>query len=525
MSQANSAVPEIILEARNITKRYPGNIALDHVNFRVRRKQVNVLIGENGAGKSTLMRILSGVETADEGEILLDGVPIALGSPRAAAVHGISIVHQELLALTNLNISENVFAGRELRRSALFVDQTEQDSRAESALLRLQKPMAVRTQTGQLSLGCRQVVEIARTLDQGLKILILDEPTSALSAAEAASLFGVIADLKHSGVTIIYISHRLHELLHLGDHFTVLRSGRVVGDAPRADVSRQWIVESMSGRADFYNVEARVVEHAQPIALSVKELSLRGSVGDEAAQAPLHNVSFSLKEGEILGVYGLLGAGRTELVEALAGARAMASGEIALRGRTIRIESVKSAMQAGIVLMPEDRQRDGLFPDLSIRENVVIAAVRRSFLSRAAETARVRELATNLHIAANDLELPVTTLSGGNQQKVLLARCLLCSPAVLLMDEPTRGVDVGAKAEIYKILRALATKGLRILFTSSEIEETRALADRAFVLCQGRISTEFSRAEISDERLFAAASPTVAGNAGVTAMISTSGER
>jgi erythritol transport system ATP-binding protein len=525
MSQANFVVPEIILEARNITKRYPGNIALDRVTFRVRRNQVNVLIGENGAGKSTLMRILSGVEAADEGEILLEGQPIALGSPRDAAAHGISIVHQELLALTNLNISENIFAGRELRRSALFVDQTEEDSRAESALRRLRKPMAVRTPTGQLSLGCRQVVEVARTLDQGSRILILDEPTSALSATEAESLFGVIADLKRSGVTIIYISHRLHELLHLGDRFTVLRSGRLVGEAPKAEVTRQWIVERMSGRADFYDMDARTVEAAERTVLSVKELSLRGSVGDEAAQAPLHKVSFSLGQGEILGFYGLLGAGRTELVEALAGARRIASGGIGLRGQTVRIDSVRSAQRVGIVLMPEDRQRDGLFPDLSIRENVVIAAIRRLFLSRAAETVRVRELAADLHIAAKDLEQPVTTLSGGNQQKVLLARCLMCSPAVLLMDEPTRGVDVGAKAEIYNILRALAAKGLSILFTSSEIEETRALADRAFVLCQGKISAEFSRTEITDEGLFAAASPTVAAKRDPTAPISTQGAR
>jgi erythritol transport system ATP-binding protein len=523
MSQTGQSETETILEARDITKRYPGNAALDHVTFRVRRNQVNVLIGENGAGKSTLMRILSGVESADEGEIFLDGQPIALESPRDAAAQGISIVHQELLALTNLNISENVFAGRELLRSALFVDRAEEDSRADSALRRLRKPMAVGTPTGQLSLGCRQVVEVARTLDQGSRILILDEPTSALSATEAESLFGVIADLKRSGVTIIYISHRLHELLHLGDQFTVLRSGKVVGQAPRAEVTRQWIVECMSGRADFYNSESRSSTSERPNVLSVKELSLRASVGDEEARAPLHNVSFSLRQGEILGVYGLLGAGRTELVEALAGARPMASGEITLRNKVVRIDSVRDAMQAGIVLMPEDMQRDGLFPDLSIRENVVISANRRLFLSRADETARVRKLAAELHIAASNLELPVTTLSGGNQQKILLARCLMCSPAVLLMDEPTRGVDVGAKAEIYNILHALATKGLSVLFTSSEIEETRALADRALVLCQGKISAEFSRAEITDERLFAAASPTVTAGTDPNSSIPTPG--
>lgn len=510
MSSATASKPDVALEARNVTKRYPGNIALDRVTFRARRGQVNVLIGENGAGKSTLMRILAGVETADEGEIILEGSSITLESPRDAATHGIAIVHQELLALTNLNISENIFAGRELRQATVFVDRPQQAIRAESALRRLHKPMAVETQSGQLSLGCRQVVEVARALDQGSKILILDEPTSALSASETESLFEVIADLKRSGVTIIYISHRLHELLHLGDQFTVLRSGQVVGEAPRAEVTRQWIVERMSGRADFYHSDERVMGSDASALLAVNQLSLAGSVGDEAAQAPLYDVTFSLKKSEIVGIYGLLGSGRTELVESLAGFRRVASGDVILDGRKAKIDSVKNAMRSGIVLLPEDRQRDGLFPDLSIRENVMIANTGSFFLSRAQETARVREIASDLHIAAKDFELPVTTLSGGNQQKVLLARCLMCSPKVLLLDEPTRGVDVGAKAEIYNILRKLASRGLSILFTSSEIEETRALADRVLVLRQGRISAEFSHAEVTDQALFAAASPVVA---------------
>ena len=513
MSPANQSASEVILEARNVTKRYPGNVALDCVTFRAYRGQVNVLIGENGAGKSTLMRILAGAEKADEGTMLLEGQPLALRTPRDAAAHGISIVHQELLALTNLKISENIFAGRELCRAALFVDQAAQDQRSIAALRRLRKPMDVATETGRLSLGCRQVVEIARALDQGSRILILDEPTSALSASEAESLFEVIADLKRAGVTIIYISHRLHELLYLGDRFTVLRSGRVVGEATRTDATRAWIVERMSGRKEGANDASTACSAALSAVLTVNGLTLPGSVGDEAAQAPVHDVSFSVGEGEILGVYGLLGAGRTELVEALAGLRPIASGVVAVRGRKIRTGSVHEALKAGIVLMPEDRQRDGLFPELTIRENVVMAAKAGLILSRNEETRRVRKLAAELHIAAKDLELPVTTLSGGNQQKVLLARCLMCSPSVLLMDEPTRGVDVGAKAEIYGILRELAAKGLSIVFTSSEIEETQMLANRVRVLCQGRISAEFSRDQLSDEGLFAAASPSVAAAA------------
>jgi erythritol transport system ATP-binding protein len=511
MTETNPLAPDVVLEARNVTKRYPGVLALDGVTFRAYRNQVNVLIGENGAGKSTLMRILAGAETADKGELLLDGKAIRLQSPRDATAHGISIVHQELLALTNLNISENIFAGRELRRRALFVDEPRQVSRSDEALRRLRKPMNAATETASLPLGCRQVVEIARTLDQRSKILILDEPTSALSTAETESLFDVIADLKRSGVTIVYISHRLHELLHLGDRFTVLRSGRVVGEASRADVTRQWIVERMSGRADFYETGRQRVSEARPPILAVKDLSLRGTAGNETSRMALREVSFSLREGEILGIYGLLGAGRTELVESLAGFRRMDGGEITMSGKRVVIQDVRSAIRAGIALLPEDRQRDGLFPDLSIRENVILSAERGVFLSGPDETARVGHLAAELRIAAMNLELPVTTLSGGNQQKVLLARCLMCSPKVLLLDEPTRGVDVGAKAEIYAILRGLAAKGLSIIFTSSEIEETRALAGRVLVLCQGRIAAEFARQDATDERLFAAASPALAG--------------
>lgn len=512
MSEMNLAYPEIAIEARGITKRYPGVLALDGVNFRAYRNQVNVLIGENGAGKSTLMRILAGVEAPDDGELLLDGKAIELESPRDATAHGISIVHQELLALTNLNISENIFAGRELTRGRMLVDEPRQASRSDDALKRLGKPMGVETETARLPLGCRQLVEIARTLDQGAKILILDEPTSALSTAETESLFHVIADLKRSGVTIIYISHRLHELLYLGDQFTVLRSGRMVGEAPRTEVTRQWIVERMSGRADFYEVKPRTESASRPVVLSVRNLSLRSSVGEEDSQAALHDVSFSVREGGILGIYGLLGAGRTELVEALAGFRPADGGEIEIRGKHVQLDSVRAAIGAGVVLLPEDRQRDGLFPDLSIRENVILSAKRGVFLSAAKETRRVRELSVELRITAKDLEQPVTTLSGGSQQKVLLARCLTCSPAVLLLDEPTRGVDVGAKAEIYTILRGLAAKGLSIIFTSSEIEETRALADRLLVLRQGRISAEFGREDATDEHLFAAASPTVSAS-------------
>ncbi len=498
---------EIILQATGVLKRYPGNVALDHVDFKLYRGAVNVLIGENGAGKSTLMRILSGVETCDEGTIVLEHQAISLRSPRDAAAHGISIVHQELSLMPNLDISENIFAGRELT-TGIMVDRRNEDSRSQLALGRLHMPMRVTGPTSRLSLGCRQVVEVARTIAHGAKILILDEPTSALSKNEAEALFEVVGDLKRSGVSIVYISHRLHELLHLGDYFTVLRSGRVVGEAPRSQVTRQWIVERMSGRADTTDMAARATISTEPV-LTVERLHLGTSAGGEAAQAALHDISFTVHKGEVLGIYGLLGAGRTELMETLAGSRRPLSGTVLVRGKRVDLKSVGDTMRAGVVLVPEDRQRDGLIPELSIRENVALASSTGFMLSRARETERVKQLATSLNIAARDLELPVAALSGGNQQKVLIARCLMRHPTVLLLDEPTRGVDAGAKAEIYRILRKLAADGLAIVFTSSEIEETRTLADRALVLCQGSVAAEFAHHQLTDEALFAAASPTV----------------
>lgn len=501
---------DVILHAHGILKRYPGNVALNRVNFTLYRNQVNVLIGENGAGKSTLMRILSGVETCDEGSILLNNELITLRSPRDAAAHGISIVHQELSVMPNLDISDNIFAGRELTRAAL-VDRRTEDARSRAALTRLGKPMPLAQPASQLSLGCRQIVELARTIAHGSRILILDEPTSALSITETEALFQVVAELKQSGVTIVYISHRLHELLHLGDYFTVLRSGEVVGVAPRAEVTRSWIVERMSGRAESVDVRSRSLDLTESV-LEVHNLSLAGADGEETR---LNNIAFTLHRGEILGIYGLLGAGRTELLETLAGMFPIYGGKVAINGRSIHLDSVGSAIRAGIVLVPEDRQRDGLVPELSVRENIALAAAGGRLVSRRKEEQQIRQLVRSLSIAVADIELPVTALSGGNQQKVLIARCLMRTPKVLLLDEPTRGVDAGAKQEIYRLLRKLAAEGLSILFTSSEIEETRELADRVLVLCQGTISACFRKDQLTDEALFSSASPRV--TTGVTA--------
>ena len=502
-----AAKHDVVLEARGVVKRYGGNVAVNNVTFPVRAGAVNVLIGENGAGKSTLMRMLAGVEGPDAGEIVMEGRLLQMRSPRDAEAAGIAIVHQELAVMDNLDLTENIFAGRELVRSFLLIDRRCEDERSRAALEELHKPLTLRCLAGDLSLGNRQMVEVARSLAHGAKVLILDEPTSALSLAESRALFEVIEALKQRGVAIVYISHRLSELLQLGDYFTVMRDGRVVGSGERGSVDRQWIVDTMTGRVLESVHTAAAAKTCEPM-LEVSGLSTKS-----AGRTALRGVSLRVGRGEIVGIYGLLGSGRTELLEAMAGLTPIRAGEVLVDGKTVALGSVVEAIRAGVTLVPEDRQRDGLVPELSIRENISLAALdefaQGGWLKRRLECARADEVARQMRIAAKDLELKVTTLSGGNQQKVILARCLMRKPKVLLLDEPTRGVDVGAKAEIYKTLRELADEGLSILFATSEIEEARLLADRVLVMVQGNIAEEFSASTITDEALFAAASPAV----------------
>lgn len=508
MNGASTKGDDVVLEARGVTKRYGATVALNNVTFRVRRGAVNVLIGENGAGKSTLMRLLAGAEEPTSGEIWKNGRRLEMHSPRDATAASIAIVHQDLAVMENLDVAENIFVGRELVRSVLLVDRKGEEIRGAAALHDLGKALDMQRPAGDLSLGNRQVVEVARSLVYGAQVLILDEPTSALSAAEATSLFRVIEDLRDRGVAIVYISHRLHELLRLGDFFTVLRDGCVVGEGVRGSVDHRWIVERMSGRSadDEKTGGAPAALEGGPPLLEIS--GLRAGIAGRFAAGGLN---LQLRAGEIAGIYGLLGAGRTEFLEAIAGLRRIDSGEVRLWGEKVLLRSVADALGEGIALVPEDRQTDGLVPELSIRENISLSSLgsfaRGGWVRRSAEAARVREVAAQMHISARDLELAVTTLSGGNQQKVVLARCLMRKPKVLLLDEPTRGIDVGAKAEIYRMLRALAAGGLTILFATSEIEEAQVLADRILVLTEGRFVVEFTPSEATDAALFAAACP------------------
>ncbi|HKW18890.1 MAG TPA: sugar ABC transporter ATP-binding protein [Terriglobales bacterium] len=510
----HSQMGEIILEARDIVRRYPGTVALKGVTFRAHRNCVNVVIGENGAGKSTLMKILAGAEQPTSGEIALDGRRITLRNTRDAASLGIAMVHQELAILPNLDISDNVFAGREVSGRFGILQSAQQDEATANALNRLRTPMSPRTLVGRLPLGRQQIVELARSLAHQTSVLILDEPTSALSRSESEVLFDVIADLKRHGVTLVYVSHRLSELLLLGDFFTVLRDGEVVGEAGREQVDQRWIVERMTGRSGHEPAAtANLATGAET--LSIKGLGLSEPAQDGTKKTLLEDVCFSASAGEILGIYGLLGSGRTELLETIAGLRGSYSGEISVKGKPVRLDSPRHASNLGVSLVPEDRKAAGIIETLSIRENISIAALGKfkvgPFVSRRREVAAIGQIAAKLKLKASDLELPITSLSGGNQQKALLARSLVRSLSILLMDEPTRGVDVGAKRELHTILRELAATGICVIFTSSEIEEVRALADRVLVLCRGRISAEVNVEKASEELLFARASAPAGG--------------
>jgi erythritol transport system ATP-binding protein len=497
---------DVVLRAEGITKFFSGTVALKQVDFNVYRGKVNVLIGENGAGKSTLMKILAGAETATAGKLLLDGQEIRINDPRDAARHGIGIIYQELNLFPNLSVTENIFMTRELTTRGVVINETEQQQRAQAILQRFDQPIDPRALVGDLRVGEQQLVEIARALSQKVRILIMDEPTSALSTAEVESLFRVIGELKAQGVSIIYISHKLDELLQIGDYVTVLRDGQLVAQAPAAEINVNWIVEKMVGRdtASFFHHE----EHERGASLlEVSNLTLPKARGTEGL---LSDISFTLCAGEILGIYGLMGAGRTELFECLMGMRSGYTGELWLNGKPVTGQIVADRIAQGMMLVPEDRQRQGLVQTLSVAGNITLANLskftKRFFLSHPDEAREVRRLIGELGIKTSNAQQLITALSGGNQQKVVVAKALLTAPQVLLLDEPTRGIDVGAKAEMFEIMRRLAKAGLGVIFSSSELMEVLALADRILVLSKGKITGEFDRAQATEAALVAACS-------------------
>jgi len=497
-----SAPSDVIMRAEKVTKLFPGTTALDDVTLDVHRAKVNVLVGENGAGKSTLMKILAGVEEPTSGRVLLDGEEIRLTSPLDAARHGIGMIYQELNLCPNLSVVDSIFLAHEVARRGV-IDKRLQRKRAREMVQRLEQNINPDAPVGNLRVGQRQIVEIARALTQDVRVLIMDEPTSALSVAEVDVLFRVIRELKSRGVSIIYISHKLEELLQIGDTIAVLRDGRLVAHDVATDIDVPWIIEKMVGRkpASLFTRREHVIGE---VLLRAMDLTLPRVGGGYV----LDHVSFDLRAGEILGLYGLMGAGRSDVLDCLAGARPEATGEIWLDGQKVTGTTVADRIAAGFVLVPEDRQRDGLVPTLSVANNMLLASLRkyvsRFFLVKKKERAAVSGLVKNLRIRVSSPDQPITSLSGGNQQKVVVAKGLLTTPKVLLLDEPTRGIDVGAKSEIFEIMSSLAEQGYGVLFVTSELKEVLAMSDRILVLSKGSITAEFARGEATEEALVTA---------------------
>lgn len=503
VSSAGTAPAEnIILTAENITKVFPGTIALEDVSFAVRKGKVNVLIGENGAGKSTLMKILAGVERPTHGKILLEGREIHLHSPLDASREGIGIIYQELNLCANLSVVDNIFLARENIQNG-FIAHKAQKERARELINRLEQKIDPDELLGNLRIGEQQIVEIAKALAQNVNILIMDEPTSALSAAEVEVLFRVIRELKSRGVAIIYISHKLEELLQIGDYITILRDGRKVAEEEAKNVNVPWLIEKMVGRNPA-NLFTRKEHQLGNVLLKVEDMTLPRTGGGYL----LDHVSFELREGEILGFYGLMGAGRSDLVDCLAGARPQAKGNIHLDGKPVTVSTISERIASGFVLVPEDRQRYGLVQTLSVMDNMLLASLKRYikgiFLARKQEKSATDQQIKELSVrVANPLQ-PITALSGGNQQKVVVAKGLLTQPKVLLLDEPTRGIDVGAKSEIFEIMNRLAAQKYGVIFVSSELKEILAMSDRILVMSKGAITGEFTHQEATEEKLVAA---------------------
>jgi len=499
-----------VLAARGVTRRYAGTTALAGVDFAVEPGRVHALIGENGAGKSTLVKILAGVEQPTSGQLLFDGGPVQFASPREASALGIDIIHQELQLFPELSIEENLFVGRERLTRWGTIDRVAQRQAATAVLERLGQHLAIDRRVGSLPLGQQQIVEIARAVVHDTRVLMMDEPTSALTASEIPVLFTLIRDLTAHGVGIVYISHRLEELLAVADVVTVLRDGAVVGHARKADVDVRWLVQRMTGRADLTTSVHAEAPSGIPV-LAIRDLRMPAAQG----RTGLHGVTLDVRPGEILGLYGLMGAGRTEVMESVLGVHAEARGSVRLDGRELAGLDVRQRIASGIAMVPEDRQASGLVQTLNVQQNMTLAHLgalsRRGYVSPAREAAVASEWGRSLRLKAPALDAPIGALSGGNQQKVVIARNVMTRPRVLLMDEPTRGVDVAAKAEIVDTMRRLAADGMAVVFATSDLAEIEAAATRAVVLARGRIAADLSGPHMTSEALASAASATPGG--------------
>lgn len=483
-----------LLTVDRVSKRFAGVQALQDVSLSLSEGEVLAVLGENGAGKSTLMKILAGVQQSDTGSISIHGESVQLDSCRTAMSHGVVLIHQELNLADNLDIGANIFLGREPRRFGLIDRRTiERESRRFLDMVGLdESPSKL---VGELTIGRQQMVEIAKALSTEAKVLIMDEPTSSLSGRETERLFEVVKDLRKRGVSIIYISHRLGEVIELADRVTVLRDGKNAGDLAKNEITHDNMVRLMVGR-DVSKIFNRKPTTAHEVLFKVTDLV--------TPTWPQHRVSFEVRAGEIVGVSGLVGAGRTEVLRCLFGIDRALSGTIEMDGVTLQLDKPYDAIRNGIGLIPEDRKKEGLVLELPISANIGLAGLRKNqfafgFLNKRQESEDAAKMIQQMRIRTPNAAQIVQFLSGGNQQKVVIGKWLALGPRLLLLDEPTRGIDVGAKQEIYRLMEDLAAQGLAILFVSSEMEEILGMSDRVLVMHEGRISGELARKDLSEE--------------------------
>lgn len=496
-----------LLWMENVSKSFPGVQALDNVSMHVAAGEILGLIGQNGAGKSTLMKILSGVYSVDSGSIYLGGEPVQVQNPHHAQELGISIIYQELNLMPNLSVMENIFIGRE-PGPPFFVSRRQLEQQTQALMDRLQVRLRPTAIVRTLSVAEQQMVEIAKAISREVRVIIMDEPTSALSETEVETLFGVMRELKRNGVGVIFISHRLEEVLAICDRVTVLRDGRNAGDVAVADASREALIRMMVGRPldQFFHREDHptAIGVTPEVVLEVQSITRRGNALNPNATV-LDDVSFSLRRGEILGLAGLIGAGRTELVRTIFGADRRSAGQILLEGQPVEIHSPEDAIRLGIGLVPEDRKGQGLILSLAVRTNMTLSKLpdlsRFEFVRLNAERELVEEYIRRFEIRTPSIEQLVVNLSGGNQQKVVISKWLMLNPKILIMDEPTRGIDVGAKSEIYELMHQLAGRGISIIMISSEFPELLAMCDRIVCMAEGRVTGVVDREEASLEAL------------------------
>ncbi len=489
-----------VMQAQNITKVYPGTTALKDVDFEVYPGKVNVLVGENGAGKSTLMKILAGIEKPTDGAITLEGEPVHFQDTREASQRGVGIIHQELNMFREMRVADNMFAGKEISRMGV-VDRKTQARKAREVLSRLQQDIDPAEMMRNLRVGQQQVVEIAKTmLQQELKVLIMDEPTSSLSNAEVEVLFKLIEDLKSQGIAIIYISHRLEEIIRIGDVVTILRDGSRVADAKVKDIDVSWIVEKMVGHSALTIEKPPYAGKAAEL-LRVENYCLPRFGGGYTVD----HVSFTLHKGEVLGIYGLMGAGRTELVESMMGLHSESTGGLVVDGERIAKPNVSEQIARGMVLVPEDRQKDGLVQTMSVAQNLSLTSIPRftknGVISKSQCKIEVDDMVREMQVKVADVKHLITSLSGGNQQKVVIGKCVMAKAKIFMMDEPSRGIDVGAKTDIFCLMRRFAAEGMGVIFVGSELKEIVSVCDRVLVMSNGKLTADLSGSQITEDAL------------------------